>query len=41
MARLKLYVTQRLAYKVTPKCKHSNRVADNVRNMNVNPVGAN
>lgn len=41
MARLKLHVTQRLAYKVTTKRKHSESVADNLLNMNFNPVGPN
>ncbi|MBB1437549.1 IS3 family transposase [Shewanella sp. SG41-4] len=41
MARLKLVVTQRLAYKVTTKRKHSDSVADNLLNMNFNPVGPN
>ncbi|MGX9543281.1 IS3 family transposase, partial [Shewanella sp. A22] len=41
MARLKLVVTQRLAYKVTTKRKHCDSVADNLLNMNFNPVGPN
>jgi putative transposase len=38
---LKLVVTQRIAYKVTTKQKHSDAVADNLLNMNFNPVGPN
>ncbi len=34
-------VTQRVAYKVTTKGKHSDAVADNLLNMNFNPVGPN
>ena len=41
MERLKLVVTQRIAYKVTTKRKHSDAVADNLLNMNFNPVGPN
>ena len=41
MRKLDLRVTQRLAYKVTTKRKHSDRVADNLLNQNFNPVGAN
>jgi putative transposase len=39
MERLKLVVTQRIAYKVTTKRKHSDAVADNLLNMNFNPGG--
>ena len=41
MERLKLVVTQRVAYKVTTNRKHSDAVADNLLNMNFNPVGPN
>ncbi len=41
MERLKLVVTQRIAYKVTTKRKHSDAVADNLLNMNFNPVAPN
>ena len=41
MKRLKLAVKQRVAYKVTTKRKHSDAVADNLLNMNFNPVGPN
>ena len=41
MRKLGLKVTQRLAYKVTTKRKHSDRVADNLLNQNFNPVGPN
>jgi putative transposase len=41
MERLKLVVTQRIAYKVKTKRKHSDAVADNLLNMNFNPVGPN
>ena len=41
MERLKLVVTQRIAYKVTTKRKHSDAVANNLLNMNFNPVGPN
>ncbi|AGH43170.1 integrase catalytic subunit [Paraglaciecola psychrophila 170] len=41
MERLKLVVTRRIAYKVTTKQKHSDAVADNLLNMNFNPVGPN
>ncbi len=40
MAKLGLYVTQRIAYKVTTKRKHSDAVADNLLNQNFNPVAA-
>ena len=36
MAKLALKVTQRVAYKVTTKRKHSDAVADNLVNMNFN-----
>ena len=39
MAKLSLKVTQRIAYKVTTKRKHSDAVADNLLNQNFNPVG--
>jgi putative transposase len=41
MERLKLVETQRIAYKVTTKRKHSDAVADNLLNMYFNPVGPN
>ena len=41
MDKLGLKVTQRIAYKVTTKRKHSDAVADNLLNMNFNPVGPN
>lgn len=41
MAQLNLIVKQRVAYKVTTKRKHSDAVADNLLNLNFNPVGAN
>ena len=41
MARLGLKVTQRVAYKVTTKRKHSDAVAVNLLNQNFNPVGPN
>ncbi len=41
MNQLKLVVTQRVAYKVTTKRKHSDAVADNLLNMNFNPVAPN
>ncbi|RZQ51300.1 hypothetical protein C1E23_20230, partial [Pseudoalteromonas phenolica] len=41
MAKLGLVVTQRVAYKVTTKRKHSDAVADNLLNQNFNPVDAN
>lgn len=41
MAKLGLVVTQRVAYKVTTKRKHSDAVADNLLNQNFNPVAAN
>ena len=41
MAKLGLVVTQRVAYKVTTKCKHSDAVADNLLNQNFNPVAPN
>jgi len=41
MEKLKLVVTQRVAYKVTTKRKHSDSVADNLLNMNFNPVAPN
>jgi putative transposase len=39
MKTLGLIVTQRVAYKVTTKCKHSDKVAPNLLNQNFNPVG--
>lgn len=41
MKELSLFVTQRLAYKVTTKRKHSDSVADNLLNQNFNPVAPN
>lgn len=41
MVMHKLYVTQRLAYKVTTKRKHSDAVAPNLLNMNFNPIAPN
>ena len=41
MRKLNLKVTQRVAYKVTTKRKHSDKVADNLLNQNFNPVAAN
>lgn len=41
MKKLKFVVKQREAYKVTTKRKHSDAVADNLLNMNFNPVGIN
>lgn len=41
MAKLNLVVTQRVAYKVTTKRKHSDAVADNLLNQNFTPVAAN
>ncbi|MBD1585001.1 IS3 family transposase, partial [Pseudoalteromonas sp. S16_S37] len=41
MKKLGLTVTQRVAYKVTTKRKHSDSVADNLLNQNFNPVAAN
>jgi putative transposase len=41
MRKLKLVVTQRQAYKVTTKRKHSDSVADNVLNQQFNPTPAN
>jgi len=41
MHKLGLNVTQRVAYKVTTKRKHSDAVADNLLNQNFNPVGPN
>lgn len=41
MRKLKLNVTQRAAYKVTTKRKHTDAVADNLLNQNFNPVAAN
>ncbi len=41
MAKLGLIATQRVAYKVTTKRKHSDAVADNLLNMNFNPIGVN
>jgi len=39
MKKLGLKVTQRVAYKVTTKRKHSDSVSDNLLNQNFNPVG--
>lgn len=41
MRQLKLVVKQRVAYKVTTKRKHSDAVADNLLNMNFNPIAPN
>lgn len=41
MRCLGLIVAQRIAYKVTTKRKHSDAVADNLLNMNFNPLGPN
>lgn len=41
MKKLNLKVTQRIAYKVTTKRKHSDDVADNLLNQNFNPVAPN
>jgi putative transposase len=41
MKKLNLKVTQRVAYKVTTKRKHSDEVADNLLNQNFNPIAAN
>ena len=41
MQQLGLKVTQRVAYKVTTKRRHSDRVADNLLNQQFNPVGVN
>ncbi len=41
MKQLNLVVTQRLAYKVTTHRRHSDAVADNLLNMNFNPVAPN
>jgi putative transposase len=41
MRKLKLKVEQRLAYKVTTKRKHSDKVADNLLNQNFNPLAPN
>lgn len=41
MRKLGLRVTQRMAYKVTTKRKASDAVADNLLNLNFNPVGPN
>ncbi|MBU2712208.1 IS3 family transposase [Zooshikella harenae] len=41
MRRLRLKVTQRVAYKITTKRKHADSVADNLLNQNFNPTAAN
>lgn len=41
MNKLGLVVTQRIAYKVTTRRKHSDAVADNLLNQNFNPVAPN
>ena len=41
MVKLGLIVTQRVAYKVTTKRKHSDAVADNLLNQNFNPIAPN
>lgn len=40
MSKPNLKVTQRIAYKVTTKHKHSDAVAENLLNVNFNPVGS-
>lgn len=40
MKQLKLKVTQRIAYKVTTKRKHSDKVANNLLNQNFNPLAS-
>ena len=40
MKRLKLKVKQRIAYKVTTKRKHSDKVASNLLNQNFNPLAS-
>lgn len=41
MTTLGLVVTQRVAYKVTTKRKHSDAAADNLLNQNFNPIAPN
>lgn len=41
MTKLGLRVTQRVAYRVTTKRKHTDAVADNLLNQNFNPTGPN
>jgi putative transposase len=41
MRKLRLKVQQRVAYKVTTRRKHSDRVADNLLNQNFNPLSEN
>lgn len=41
MAQLYLIVTQRVAYKVTTKRKHSDAVDDKLPNQNFNPIAPN
>lgn len=41
MTKLNLKVTQRIAYKVTTRRKHSDTVADNLLNQNFNPLDKN
>ena len=41
MRKLGVIVTQRVAYKITTKRKHSDLVAENLLNMNFNPVAPN
>jgi putative transposase len=41
MRKLKLKVEQRLAFKVTTKRKHSDKVADNLLHQNLNPLALN
>ena len=41
MSQLGLVVTQRIAYKVTTKRKHSDAVTDNLLNQNFNPLAPN
>jgi putative transposase len=40
MKQLKLKVKQRIAYKVTTKRKHSDKVANNLLNQNFNPLAS-
>ncbi len=41
MKKLGLIVTQRIAYKVTTKRRHSDKVADNLLKQNFNPIAPN
>jgi putative transposase len=40
MKQLKLQVKQRIAYKITIKRKHSDKVASNLLNQNFNPLAS-